>query len=126
MRGAPLPEPVLHTMADAKVTKLITVPTILKNILEHVRQSGAKPDFPALNFVASASEKIPPEIFARFHEQFGVELFDSIGSSEITYEWIANCQKEFKRGSLGKPIFGYDVPLVSRDHGDGTETNVPS
>jgi benzoate-CoA ligase len=125
MRRPPLPEPVLRTMADAKVTKLVTVPTVLKNILEHVRQSGTKPDFPALDFVASASEKIPPEIFSRFHEQFGVELFDSIGSSEITYEWIANRQKEFKRGSLGKPIFGYEVRLVSPDHGDVTEPNVP-
>jgi benzoate-CoA ligase len=125
MRGPPLPEPVLRTMAGAKVTKLITVPTVLKNILEHVRQSGTKPDFPALDFVASASEKIPPEIFSRFHEQFGVELFDSIGSSEITYEWIANRQREFKRGSLGKPIFGYEVRLVSPDHGDVTEPNVP-
>ena len=124
MRGAPLPEPVLRMMAAAKVTKLITVPTVLKNILEHIRQSGTKPDFPALDFVASASEKIPPEIFSRFHEQFGVELFDSIGSSEITYEWIANRPKEFKRGSLGKPIFGYEVRLVSPD-GDVTEPNVP-
>jgi benzoate-CoA ligase family protein len=125
MRRPPLPEPVLRTMAEAGVTKLVTVPTVLKNILEHVRQSGAKPDFPALDFVVSASEKIPPEIFSRFHEQFGVELFDSIGSSEITYEWIANRQKEFKRGSLGKPVFGYEVRLVSPERGDVTMPNVP-
>jgi benzoate-CoA ligase len=125
MRRPPLPQPVLRTMAEAGVTKLVTVPTVLKNILEHVQQSDAKPDFPALDFVASASEKIPPEIFARFHEQFGVELFDSIGSSEITYEWIANRQKEFKRGSLGKPVFGYEVRLVSPEHGDVTMPNVP-
>ncbi len=125
MRPAPLPELVLRTMAAANVTKLITVPTVLKNILEHLRQSGTRPNFPALDFVASASEKIPPEIFSRFHEQFGVELFDSIGSSEITYEWIANRQKEFKRGSLGKPVFGYEVRLMSPDHDDVTEPNLP-
>jgi benzoate-CoA ligase len=125
IRPPPLPEPVLRTMGEARVTKLVTVPTVLKNILEHARQSGERPHFPALDFVVSASEKIPPEIFSRFHEQFGVELFDSIGSSEITYEWIANRQKEFKRGSLGKPVFGYEVRLVSPDHGDVTEPNVP-
>jgi benzoate-CoA ligase len=125
MRRPPLAELVLRTLAAAKVTKLITVPTVLKNILEHVRQSGTRPNLMALDFVASASEKIPPEIFSRFHEQFGVELFDSIGSSEITYEWIANRQKEFKRGSLGKPVFGYEVRLMSPDHGDVTEPNVP-
>ena len=112
-------------MANAKVTKLISVPTVLKNMIEHVRVSGDRPHFPALEFVASASEKIPPEIFSDFHRRFGVELFDSIGSSEITYEWIANRQKEFKRGSLGKPIFGYEVRLVAPDRGDVTEPNVP-
>jgi benzoate-CoA ligase family protein len=125
VRRPPVPEVVLETLAKAQVTKLITVPTVLKNMLEHVRLSGVKPDYPALEFVASASEKIPPEIFARFHEQFGVEIFDSIGSSEITYEWIANRPKEFRRGSLGKPIFGYEVRLVASDRGDVTEPNVP-
>jgi benzoate-CoA ligase len=125
IRRPPLAELVLATVAAARVTKLVTVPTVLKNMLEHVRQSGERAHFPALDFVVSASEKIPPEIFDRFQQQFGVELFDSIGSSEITYEWIANRQKEFKRGSLGKPVFGYEVRLVSRDHGDVTEPNVP-
>jgi len=125
IRKPPSPELVLHAMAAAGVTKLVTVPTVLKNVLEHLRVSGVKPHFPALDFVVSASEKIPPEIFSRFHEQFGVELFDSIGSSEITYEWIANRQKEFKRGSLGKPVYGMEVRLVSPDHGDVTEPNVP-
>jgi benzoate-CoA ligase family protein len=125
VRRPPAPEVVLDTLARARVTKLITVPTVLKNMLEHVRQSGIKPNYPALRFVASASEKIPPEIFARFHEQFGVEIFDSIGSSEITYEWIANRPKEFRRGSLGKPIFGVEVRLVAPDRGDVTVPDVP-
>ena len=125
VRRPPAPEIVLDTLAKAQVTKLVTVPTVLKNMLEHVRLSGVKPDYPALRFVASASEKIPPEIFSRFHEQFGVEIFDSIGSSEITYEWIANRPKEFRRGSLGKPIFGVEVRLVAPDRGDVTEPNVP-
>jgi benzoate-CoA ligase len=125
VRRPPAPEIVLDTLAKAKVTKLVTVPTVLKNMLEHVRLSGVKPDYPSLEFVASASEKIPPEIFSRFHAQFGVEIFDSIGSSEITYEWIANRPKEFRRGSLGKPIFGVEVRLVAPDRGDVTEPNVP-
>ena len=33
--------------------------------------------------------------------------------------------KEFKRGSLGKPVFGYEVRLVSPDRGDVTEPNTP-
>jgi acyl-coenzyme A synthetase/AMP-(fatty) acid ligase len=125
IRRPPSPESVLEPMAKAEVTKLVSVPTVLNNMIEHVRLSGQKPYCPALEFVASASEKIPPEIFSRFHQQFDIELFDSIGSSEITYEWIANRQKEFKRGSLGKPVFGYEVRLVSPGGGDVTEPGVP-
>jgi len=47
-----------------------------------------------LKFVVAASEKMAPELFERFHKVFGIELMDSIGSSEVTYEWIANRQKE--------------------------------
>ena len=68
---------------------------------------------------------MPPEMFERFHELFGIELHDSIGSSEITYEWIANRPKAFKRGSLGKPVFGYEVRLVAPDGTDVIEPNVP-
>jgi benzoate-CoA ligase len=97
---------------------------VLKNVIETVTQSGEATQFPALQLVISASEKMPPEMFDRFYQFTGVELFDSIGSSEITYEWIANRPKDFKRGSLGKPVFGYEIRLVSAEGEDVTEPNV--
>ncbi|MGE0034554.1 MAG: benzoate-CoA ligase family protein [Xanthobacteraceae bacterium] len=124
-RRPPTPDVVLATLRDQRVTKLITVPTVLKNVIEHLTQTQEPARLPALNFVVSASEKMPPEMFERFHKLIGVELFDSIGSSEITYEWIANRQKAFKRGSLGKPVFGYEVRLVDDDGHDVTEPDVP-
>ncbi len=123
-RRPPTPDVVLAALRDHKVTKLVTVPTVLKNMIEHVNQTKQPTSFPALNFVVSASEKMPPELFERFYKMFGVELCDSIGSSEITYEWIASQPKVFKRGSLGKPVFGYEVRLVGADGQDVTEPNV--
>jgi benzoate-CoA ligase len=124
-RRPPTPDVVLATLQAHGVTKLITVPTVLKNVIEHLTKSGETAKVPGLKLVISASEKMPPEMFERFHALTGVELFDSIGSSEITYEWIANRPKEFKRGSLGKPVFGYEVRLVSADGEDVLEPNIP-
>jgi len=124
-RRPPAPDVVLTNLREHKVTKLITVPTVLKNIIELLTQQRTKADLPALAFVASASEKMPPEMFERFYDLTGVELFDSIGSSEITYEWIANRPAAFKRGSLGKPVFGYEVRLVGADGADVAAANVP-
>jgi acyl-coenzyme A synthetase/AMP-(fatty) acid ligase len=124
-RRPPTPEVVLGVVRDHGITKLITVPTVLKNVIEHLTSANEPARFPSLKLVISASEKMPPEMFERFHRLTGVEIFDSIGSSEITYEWIANRPKAFKRGSLGKPIFGYEVRLVGPDGEDVTEPNVP-
>jgi benzoate-CoA ligase len=123
-RRPPTPDVVLANLRTHNVTKLVTVPTVLKNIIEHLTTTGERAKFPRLGLVISASEKMPPEMFERFHQLTGVELFDSIGSSEITYEWIANRPKEFKRGSLGKPVFGYEVRLVGPDGSDVTEPGV--
>jgi benzoate-CoA ligase len=120
-RRPPSPDAVLATLRERKVSKLITVPTVLKNVIEVLMRTSTPEHFPALNLVISASEKMPPEMFERFHDLTGVEVFDSIGSSEITYEWIANRQKAYKRGSLGKPVFGYEIRLVSPDGQDVTK-----
>ena len=108
------------------VTKFVTVPTVLKNLIELLEQERrSRPTARSSKFTVSASEKMPPEIFEQFHRLFGVELHDSIGRSEITYEWIVNTPKVFKRGSLGKPVYGCEVRLIAQDGSDVTEPNVP-
>ena len=111
-RLAPTPDNVFAIVAAEKVTKLITVPTIIKNMTAYAEDSDQTPDMGSVSLVVSASEKMPPEVFERFDSLFGLEILDSIGSSEVTYEWIANRLKDFKRGSLGKPVFGVGVKLM--------------
>lgn len=119
-RLPPTAENVVEVIERTRPTKLITVPTIIKNILLFAEQERV-PDFSSLSVVTSASEKMPPEVFEKFHELFGLEVLDSIGSSEITYEWIANRPSEFRRGSLGRPIYGIEVKLMDSDGQEVTE-----
>ncbi|NQU70340.1 MAG: benzoate-CoA ligase family protein, partial [Rhodospirillales bacterium] len=122
-RLPPIPENVIAIVESLRVTKLITVPTIIKNMMQHVESNRLRPDFSSLNLAITASEKMPAEIFQKFHDTFGVELLDSIGSSEITYEWIANRPRDFRRGSLGKPVFGVEIRLVGPNGAEITEPN---
>lgn len=124
-RRPPTADVVMENLRKRNVTKLVTVPTVLKNMLELLRKSGDKANCPHLTFAVSASEKMPPEMFEEFQRVFGIELHDSIGSSEIAYEWIVNTPKVFKRGSLGKPVYGCEVRLIAPDGTDVTEPNVP-
>lgn len=116
-------ETLVALVEKHRPTKLVTVPTLIKLLLAEVGRRGSKPDFSSLKFVVSASEKMAPELFERFHALFGIELMDSIGSSEVTYEWIANRQKEFRRGSLGKPVFGVRVKLTDEQGREIVEPN---
>ncbi len=123
-RLPPSPENVFRIVADHKVSKLITVPTVIKNLTAQAEDSAQTPDMSSVTLVISASEKMPPEVFERFDRLFGIEILDSIGSSEVTYEWIANRPAEFKRGSLGKPVFGVGIKLMDDDGVEITEPNV--
>ncbi len=123
-RDPPRPDVVLDQLARHKVTKWVSVPTVIKNVLETLRAMKDPPHFPALSFAVSASEKIPPQVFAEFHERFGIEMHDSIGSSEIAYEWIANGPTDFRRGSLGRPVFGCEVKLIDDEGRDIRTPNV--
>lgn len=123
-REAPRPDVVLDQLALHKVTKWVTVPTVIKNVLEALRGMKDPPRFPALTFAVSASEKIPPQVFQEFHDRFGIEMHDSIGSSEIAYEWIANGPADFRRGSLGRPVFGCEVKLIDDEGHDIRTPNV--
>ena len=121
-RLPPTAENVVKIIEASKPSKFITVPTIIKNIILFAGQTRV-PDFSSIGLVTSASEKMPPEIFEKFFEFFGLEILDSIGSSEITYEWIANRPKDFRRGSLGKPVFGFEAKLVDEEGREITEPN---
>ncbi len=122
-RDPPRPDVVLDALGRYGVTKWVTVPTVIKNVLEVLRCMNEPPKFPALTFAVSASEKIPPQVFQEFFERFGIEMHDSIGSSEIAYEWIVNSPSDFRRGSLGRPVFGCEVKLVDDD---GAEIRTPN
>ncbi|MGC8622055.1 MAG: AMP-binding protein [Caldisphaera sp.] len=105
---------VFHVLKTYKPTYLITVPTIIKGLIG-AAEEGKEVDLSSVKVVYVASEKLPEALSIRFKELFSKEVFDTIGSSEITYEWIANKPGENKIGTVGKPIYGYDVKLVDLD-----------
>ncbi|WP_425995073.1 AMP-binding protein [Afipia sp. DC4300-2b1] len=114
-RKPPTPEHLINLIETEKPSGLITVPTVIKNLLSYVEANGRTFDFSSIKLAVTASEKIPPEIFERFHAIFGIELLDAIGNSEVTYSWLCNTPSNFKRGSLGRPTYGVTIKLVGRD-----------
>jgi len=63
----------------------------------------------------SAGESLPPAIFTRFAERFGVEIRDGIGSAEVLHILISNRRGKARPGSSGLPVPGYEAKLVDEN-----------
>jgi acyl-coenzyme A synthetase/AMP-(fatty) acid ligase len=108
------------TLFDAieryKPTILTSVPTMINGMLNHPGGTGR--DLSSLRLCLSAGEALPPELYRRWKETFGVEILDGIGSAEMFHIYISNYAGEVVPGSLGRLVPGYDARIVDADGQD--------
>jgi benzoate-CoA ligase family protein len=108
------------TLFDAierfRPTILTSVPTMINAMLSH--PGGSSRDLSSLRLCLSAGEALPPELYRRWKETFGVEILDGIGSAEMFHIYISNSPGDVVPGSLGRLVPGYDARIVGPDGGD--------
>jgi benzoate-CoA ligase len=97
-------------------TILTSVPTMINGMLNH--PGGTERDLSSLRMVLSAGEALPPELYRRWKETFGVEILDGIGSAEMFHIYISNYPGDVMPGSLGRLVPGYDARIVDGDGDD--------
>jgi benzoate-CoA ligase family protein len=97
-------------------TILTTVPTMINSMLNLA--GAAQRDLSSLRFCYSAGEALPPGLYSRWKETFGVEIYDGIGSAEMFHIYITNRPGDVKLGSLGRIVAGYEARIVD---GEGNE-----
>ena len=107
------PEAVLAAIRRHRPTILAAVPTTLNGMLTSPEAEGA--DLSCLRFAISAGEALPPELFRRFKDRFGVEILDGIGSAEMFHIYVTNRPGEARMGSLGKVVPGYSIEILGDD-----------
>mgnify|MGYP000083981131 FL=1 len=111
LQGRPTPERVLATLQAFRPTLFFTVPTLYNAILNH---PGAKEhDLSFIRLCVSAAEPLPPEIWRRWKETFGLVILDGVGSTEMLHIYCSNTLDSLKPGSSGKPVPGYELKLLS-------------
>jgi benzoate-CoA ligase family protein len=58
---------------------------------------------------------LPTDVGRRWKEQYGVDILDGIGSTEMLHIFLSNYPGDVKYGTTGKPVPGYDIRLVDDD-----------
>jgi benzoate-CoA ligase family protein len=114
------PHPVTAAVAYEVIeryrpTLFFSVPTHYAMMLAH-HADGRQFDLSSVRCAVSAGESLPPALFTRFRERFGVEILDGIGSTEVLHIFISNRRGEARPGSSGVPVPGYEAKLLD-EHG---------
>jgi benzoate-CoA ligase len=104
------PEKLFEVIETYRPTILTTVPTMINAMIN--APGGASRDLKSLRFCYSAGEALPVELYTRWMETFGIEIYDGIGSAEMFHIYITNRPDDVKPGSLGRIVEGYEARIV--------------
>lgn len=111
MAGRPTPESVMATLSQHQPTIFFGVPTLYAAILSdsrYSRDNGSQ----ALKLCVSAGEALPGDIAKRWQSQFGSEILDGVGSTEMLHIYLSNRRGEVRYGSSGTAVPGYQLALL--------------
>ncbi len=109
----PRPEKVAEMVARHRPTVFFCVPTFYAALLREVDR-GLKADFSSVRMAVSAGEWLPPEIFEKFKKQFGLEILDGIGSTEMLHMFISSRPGQVRPGSCGFEVPNYEARIVDQ------------
>ena len=107
------PEKLFALIKRYRPTILTTVPTMINAMLN---APDSDPRYlSGLRFCYSAGEALPVELYARWMNTFGIEIYDGIGSAEMFHIYISNRPGDVMAGSLGRIVEGYEARIVDTE-----------
>lgn len=109
----PTPAEVFQVLRKYRPTIFYGVPTLYASLL-------ADPERPArgelaLRVCTSAGEALPAEIGTRWTQEYGAEILDGIGSTEMLHIFLSNRPGKVRYGTTGQAVPGYELRIVGDD-----------
>jgi benzoate-CoA ligase len=110
--GQPTAANVAAVIEQHRPTLFYWVPTGYAMLLAHEAERVAPIDFSSVRSALSAGEALPPAIFDRFKDRYGIEILDGIGATETMHNVIANPPDAPRPGSSGVLVPGYEARIL--------------
>jgi len=109
----PTPADVFRVLKEHQPTIFYGVPTLYAALLADA--SKPKKQEVRLRVCTSAGEALPAEIGQRWTAEFGCEILDGIGSTEMLHIFLSNRPGKVRYGTTGQPVSGYELRIVGDD-----------
>ena len=116
----PTPAEVFGILKHYQPTIFYGVPTLYAALLADP-QRPSKDDL-KLRVCTSAGEALPAEIGRKWTAEYGCEVLDGIGSTEMLHIFLSNRPGQVRYGTTGQPVPGYELRVIGddgRECGDG-------
>ena len=108
--------PNLVKYIDAyRATVVFTAPTAYRVLLGALKDGA---DFSSLRLAVSAGETLPKPVYDDWIAKTGVEILDSMGSTEMIHVFITSRIGQSQGGVTGRPVTGYEARIVDDDMND--------
>src|SRR5919202_595334 len=114
--GPPTAANVYGVIEKHRPTLFYSVPTGYGMMLAHRRAPASADerdfDLSSVRLAVSAGKALPPALYERFKQRFGVDIIDGIGSTEALHMFISNRPGAIRPGASGVVVDGYDARIL--------------
>ena len=107
--GRPDPQKVFESIARYKPTVFFGLPTLYNSMINDVSNKDA--DLDCLRLCISAAETLSQDLYNAWKNRFALNIIEGLGSTEVLHVYLSNTSRNFKVGSAGKKVKGYEVEL---------------
>ena len=108
------PERWFELIEKYRISNLASVPNAYRKFIT-VKDAEKEYDLSSLRHCISAGELLDPEVIKEWKQQFGLDIYNGIGMTEIMV-YVSNFKGvTIKPGSCGKPLPGKVCAIVDKD-----------
>ena len=110
------PDLIAETAVKHGATLFFGGPTFFANML----RAGLPADaLGGVRLAASAGEALPASLYTRWTAQFGIDIIDGIGMTEMLHIFLSNAPGAVRPGTTGVAVPGYDLKLLDEEQRPG-------
>jgi len=106
-------EVIFSRIARYRPTILITVPTMINQMVSH--PEADRQDLSSVRLATSAGEGLPEGLHAKWNRTFGVPLLDGLGTAEMWHIFLSNRPGRVRPGTLGEVVPGFEIRVADEE-----------
>ncbi len=113
------PGDLLEAIENHGISVLCSIPTGYNQIMSQHPDGPEEYDVSSLRLGLSAGEPLTPTTFEKFKSEYGVELLDGIGTTEMLHIFVSHRHDdEIDPSATGYPVPGYECKIIDPDTGE--------